>query len=257
MALSYNDYKEKTDAIFAKYTKEGFVDYTLCRKFAGEMIRLLEKAADDLLKQGKVKDLFNFANETFLRWSNTEIYDINGDARDFSIAIEKIWERVYIAPNADISHEEMYDWFEVHMDGSVIDFMEEYLYGYIALHFVEPEILEKKYAFLKEKLAQCEKIESEVVREIRIERCKGCILYTMADMKKPIEEIREFAVGLKYDPTKEAMAEIEHAYGNYEEAIAIYQELAQDDERRGVPSTQWKEKLEQLYKEFGERQFKN
>lgn len=76
----------------------------------------------------------------------------------------------------------------------------------------------------------------------------------MADMKKPIEEIREYAKMISSYSVQETMAEIERAYGNTNEVIAIYQELAAQEDARGWARENWHLKLKDIYKESGDEE---
>ena len=88
----------------------------------------------------------------------------------------------------------------------------------------------------------------------QVARWREYQLRLMADMKKPIEEIREYARNVSSYSVKETMAEIEKAYGNTDEVIAIYRELAAQEDERGWARENWHVKLKDIYKESGDEE---
>ena len=82
--------------------------------------------------------------------------------------------------------------------------------------------------------------------EFVAERCQVYQLYIMADMKKPIEDIRKYAKILKAFRQKETMAQIERSYENMDEAIAIYIDLASEEDAAGWHRGNWHLKLMEI-----------
>ena len=145
----------------------------------------------------------------------------------------------------------MMDWFLKKMDGSVIDYMEDSLLDYMMDHFTEPELLDKKIVFLNGRIAEKEKLLEEKSWAIYdIQRCKEYILRIYGQQKRPIEEIRAYAKDLKQNDARELLAKIELEYGNQDECIAIYKELADSIERSWDPND-YNGKLKDMYKQFG------
>lgn len=250
----FKEYRDEINRIFSRYTRGGFVDYYHCRGLGHDMIDLMIDATEELSFRGEYKELFALANKGFLKWGKTDKDDSDGETQDFIYYIKQAWDVVYDSGEDKIPHGKMYDWFEKHTDGSVIDYMEEQIYEYMMSHFKEPELLQKKYDLLNRKTEEGVDGSDSSYVKYQMDRWREYQLRLMADMKKPIEEIREYAKMISSYSVQETMAEIERAYGNTNEVIAIYQELAAQEDARGWARENWHLKLKDIYKESGDEE---
>ena len=248
----FQEYRDEMNHIFSRYIYRGFVDFRKCNCLAFDMIKLIEKATEELPKLGEYKELFDLVNKGFLKWGKTDKDDSNGETQDFVWHVTKAWDVVYEA-DGSMPHVKMYEWFEKHLDGSVIDYMEDQLYEYLVSHFKEPRLLERKYDLLSAKIEDAEKKKRDRYFEFVAERCRLYLLIVMADMKRPIEEIRKYAKTVRAFGKDETMAEIERTYGNMDEAVSIYSELAEKEDASNYPRDNWHIKLMDIYKEMGNK----
>ena len=139
---TFKEYREEINRIFARYTKRGFVSYYDCRGLGNDMIDLMIRATKEFGVRREYSALFDLANKGFLKWAKTDKDDSDGETQDFAYYVKEAWDGVYDANDPDlIPHVRMYEWFEKNLDGSVIDYMEDYLYEYVTHHFTEPELL--------------------------------------------------------------------------------------------------------------------
>jgi len=248
------EYRDEMNRVFARNIRHGFVDYWHCGRLGAEIMELMDNATEEFSSRGEYKELFDLTNKAFLKWGKTDKDDSSGETQSFMYDVNDAWNRVYEAEDPRIPHSKMYSWFEGHIDGSVIDYMEEYLYEYLMKHFYEPELLEKKFAFLNEKIEESRRSDNEFDREYQVRSCQQYLLSLMADMGKPIEEIRNFEAEIQTISSKEILAEIEERYGNKDEMIALYRELAAEEDRRGWPRENWHIKLKEIYKEMDDKE---
>ena len=158
------EYRDEMNRVVARNIRHGFVDYWHCRRLGAEIMELMDNATEELSSRGEYKELFDLTNKAFLKWGKTDKDDSGGETQSFMYDVNNAWNRVYEADDPRIPHSKMYSWFEGHNDGSVIDYMEEYLYEYLMKHFYEPELLEKKFAFLNEKIEENRRSDNEFVR---------------------------------------------------------------------------------------------
>lgn len=249
---TFKEYRDEMNRIFARYIRGGFVDYYHCRGLGNDMISLMINATEELSSRGEYKELFDLANKGFLKWGKTNKDDSDGETQDFEYYVEQAWDQVYEANDSRMPHTKMYDWFEKHIDNSVIDYMEDCLYEYLVHHFTEPELLQKKYDFLTGKIKEGLERKEDYYHEFQVSRCQEYLLYVMADMDKPIADIRKYAKNLKSYSIQETMAEIEKRYGNMDAVISIYKNLAEEEDKRGWARDNWHKKLMEIYKELGD-----
>ena len=125
---TFKEYRNEINKIFVRYIHHSFVDYYSCRRLSGEMINLVVEATKELSFRGEYKELFDLVNKGFLKWSKTDKDDSDGETQDFTYFVNKTWDVIYEANNSNISHKKMYEWFEKHLDGSLIDYMENSVY---------------------------------------------------------------------------------------------------------------------------------
>ena len=256
--MDFKEYRDEINHIFAHYTKRGFVSYYDCRGLWSDMTSLLTEAIADLKRQGQFKELFDLANKAFLKWAKTDKDDSDGETQDFVCYVFEAWDEVYKSEDSKINHAKMLEWFLKYLDGSVVDYMEDYLYTYILEHFKEEELLNKKLDFLKERIEIQKLSEDKFQMEYHMPRCQIYALKLMAELSYPIEDIRIYAGTIKSFFVKENLAKIELDYGNIAEAIAAYEDLAErEDQRWG--KNKYREILMRIYKEQGnqEKYFEN
>ena len=250
---TFKEYRTAVNQIFASNTRGGFIDYYHCRRLGGDITDLITEATKELSSYGEYKELFDLANKAFLKWGRTDKDDSAGNTQIFVYYVEQAWNQVYEANDVRITHTKMYDWFEKHLDGSVIDYMEDILFEYLIHHFPEPELLRRKQDCLMNRIEK--KLQTkEPYDRFDIDRCREYLLYVMADMQEPIEKIREAAKDTNTYSVKETMAEIEKRYGNLDRVIAIYRELAEEEDKRKWAVDNWHKKLMEIYRDIGDEQ---
>ena len=251
---TFKEYRDEINRIFAQNIRSHFVDYYHCNKLGNELTDLIIEATKELALRREYKELFDLANKSFLKWGKTDKDDSGGETQIVVYYVKQAWDVIYEADDSKIPHVKMYDWFESHLDGSVIDYMEDELYEYLVHHFSEPELLQRKYDFLNSKIEDGLKKNDENYYKYQVTQRQEYLLYVMADMGKPIEEIREYAKDLNINSVKKVMIEIEKRYGNMDAVIDIYKELAKREDEFGWATENWHIKLMEIYKERGDEE---
>jgi hypothetical protein len=119
----------------------------------------------------------------------------------------------------------MLDTLLKHLDGRLIDYMEDDIYDFVLKHFKTQEELARKEQFL---LALMDKLKKQIPEKEIVQYTLNVIeeyyARVLADQERPIEEIRDFLNKRNRYSTRELLAQIEKDYGNYNEAIALYKE---------------------------------
>lgn len=250
--MTLNEYKAELTDIFRRNTTRGFSDWRQCGNLAYDIEGFLDLAVKDLLREYRDKELFDLVCTACLKWAKTDKDDSNGETQGFIYySVFEIWNKIYEREHPDIPHSDMLNWFLKKMDGSVIDYMEDFLLEYMMDHFKEPKLLEKKLEFLNSRIVEKEELVKEKSWAVYdIYRYKDYILQIYGEQKRPIEEIREYAKNLQRNDSRELLAKIELEYGNQEECLAIYKALA-DSVEQSWDREDYNGKLKDLYKQFG------
>ncbi len=253
--MTVNEYKKEITSIFNHNSRNGFADWRQCGSLERSLTGFLEQSSRELEREGRYKDLFDITCRAFVKWSNTDKDDSNGETQSFVRSVFDIWDSVYERGSQDISHNKMFEWFMGKLDSSLIDYMENYLLDYVMEHFQEPHLLDKKLTLLESKIQeQTEKAKEESWRIYSVEGYQRMVMQVFGEQGRPIEMIREYAKKLKGDKARELLADIELRYGNTDQAIAIYEALADDECRQAWGRHEYNLKLKDLYKSNGFRE---
>ena len=81
----------------------------------------LEGAKESLCAESRYLDLFSLANWTYVKWSNTDKDDSNGETQNFCACVYGIWEIIYSDGEEFISHDAMLQTMLEQLDGRVYD----------------------------------------------------------------------------------------------------------------------------------------
>ena len=151
----------------------------------------------------------------------------------------------------ELSHEKMLETFLKHLDGRVIDYMEDEIYDFVLAHFKSDDELAKKERFLLKVMDDLKvRIQEKEVTEYSLYVKEHYYVRILADQHRPIEKIRGFLNSRDSYSNKKLLAQIEAEYGNYDEAIALYKELIEDR-----PDAYWadghRKALMEIYKAQG------
>lgn len=233
--MRLQDYKKFITAAFVNNTRRGFADWRDCGDLCMEVIEDLEGAKEGLCAENRYADLFDLCNWTYVKWSNTDKDDSNGETQDFCACVYDIWETVYTEGEQNLSHKQMLDILLEYLDGRVFDYMEDEIYDFILKHFKSEDELAKKEQFLLKVMDDLRRqIPEKEILQYSLHVKEDYYVRVLANQKRPIQEIREFLQSRDRYTNKELLAQIETEYGNYDEAIRLYRE--QIDSR---PDSYW------------------
>lgn len=223
--MRLQDYKKFITAAFVNNTRSGFADWRDCGDLCMDVIEGLEEAKEGLCAENRYANLFDLCNWTYVKWSNTDKDDSNGETQDFCACVYDIWETVYTEGEQSLSHKQMLDILLEHLDGRVFDCMEDEIYDFILKHFKsEDELVKKKQFLLKVMDDLRRQIPEKEILQYSLHVKEEYYVRVLADQKRPIQEIREFLQSGDRYTNKELLAQIETEYGNYDEAIRLYRE---------------------------------
>ena len=242
------EYKKEITAIFNSNMSRGFCDWRMCGSLCMDSCNFLSDAAATLSEEGRYDDLFEITNRCYIKWSDTDKDDSNGETQNFCANIQENWTLVYEKGQDAISHAQMQKWFMEQLeDHTVIDYMEDDLYDFLLKHFKEKDelILKKEMLERVMKAPDTSKYSVPVLQDYYIR--------VLADLKTPIKDIRTYAKKCDGYCIRETMAIIEEEYGNYDAAIAIYEKhIAERPDRYW--SNEPRRALIEIYKKIGDKE---
>ena len=251
--MDIKEYKKMITQAFARNTRGGFVDWRYCSRLTDDVLRILEDARREFCAEKRYADLFSLCNRTYVKWGNTDKDDSGGYTLDFASYIVDTWEVIYRDGEEEVSHRKMLDTLFKHLDGSVIDYMEDYVYEFILTHFKSEDELARKEQFFLDKM---EELRQTDPKRYSLPMIEHYYVQVLADQKRPIEEIREFLYAGGGYTDQELLARIEMQYGNYDEAAGIYKAMIDDR-----PDAYWADRprkaLMEIYRAQGDTESYN
>lgn len=145
-------YKKQINKIFNKHAGlHGFIDYYNAGQFATELEEFLDEEITGMVENELYQEAFELTNDIFIKLGNLDIDDSDGEIGMLADACMGIWQDI-LAHSGELLKKKMFRWFMEHLNGSVIDYMEEYLEETLFENFNEEAFLAEKLAFTDEQV---------------------------------------------------------------------------------------------------------
>ncbi len=150
-------YKNQVNIIFRRYAgHHDFVDYKNARSFISELEEILDNDIQAMLDNNQPKEAFELTNYIFIEVGNQDMDDSDGGTGEIANNCLQIWQEILYKCDVKLKRE-IFNWFIAHLDGSVIDYMEDYIEQFIFDNFKEEEFLENKLIFLDNEINEYKK----------------------------------------------------------------------------------------------------
>lgn len=189
-----------------------------------------------------------------LTWWETDKDDSASESQFICSDVIDAWDVVYNANDQRMSHALMFNWIVAHLDAAENYCMDDCLYDYLAGHFTEPELMQRKYDLYQDRILAAETCMESYYDVWMSRRYRTYMLRLLGDMGRPIDEIRAYADTIQSQQSLEILADIELRYGNTDRAIALYRELAAIEDQQGWANENWHIRLKDLFLEQGDNE---
>jgi len=142
-------YRERVHDAIQKYVgKDGSVSYRDAVPLIQELEAILTKDVRRMLENAHYMQAFELTCHIFAEAGNVEMDDSGGEKGVLGAQCVEVWKEI-IAHAQAWQQRQMYTWFTGHLDGSMADYLEEYMEQVLMEAFTDREYLEKKLAFTK------------------------------------------------------------------------------------------------------------
>lgn len=249
--IDLKQYQKQIDRTIREYGGHyGYIEYGDAGSFIDEMEEYLDNDIQKLISTNLLESAFELSSLLFLKVSAVEMDDSNGDLGEFGCRCCEVWKE--ILSQADIKlKEKIFFWLLSHLDGSVIDYMEEYLEDMIMQGFQTPEYLQKKLSYTEQRAASVSWSDSW---SRQYERKKWALYHITIMEQLHLSDNEILAYCRKYwehsDIRKYCINYwVEH--GNDAEAISILEESLKLDEKAPGLVADYRRQLKELYKKQG------
>ena len=185
------DYFEQIDEIADRYLgRDHFINYYHAYDFMLELEEIIDKDVRRMIDNGSHISAFHVMNHIFVLLGNVDMDDSGGETSMLAEQIYQLWLELLTKVNAQ-DKRKMFIWFTTHMDGSVIDYLEEYIEQIIMEEFKEPEYEQDKLSFMEEMIEKAEKKDSGWSRDYAVGKWTVTYLKTLEEKNAPEDQLEE------------------------------------------------------------------
>lgn len=248
-------YKNQINAIFYNYEgRYGFVDYYNAGPFISELTDFLDHDVQGLLQNRAFEEAFELTNYIFIKAGNQDMDDSDGGTGMLADSCLGIWQEIIRGCNMDMKRK-MVQWYADHLNGTVIDYMEEYIEQILFDEFKEDEFLNFKNKFSGEKFASYKRENDLWTREYRGGHWAMKYIGVMEDQKESEERIEAFCKeNLEFSSVREYYVKTLISKEMLDDAIDILKEgKIQERDSSGLVA-RYSLQLKDLYQQIGDTQ---
>lgn len=185
------DYFEQIDEIADRYLgRDHFINYYQAYDFMLELEEIIDKDVRRMIDNGSNISAFHVMNHIFVLLGNVDMDDSGGETSMLAEQIYQLWLELLVKVNAQ-DKRKMFIWFTTHMDGSVIDYLEEYIEQIIMEEFKEPEYEQDKLFLMEEMIEKAEKKDSGWSRDYAVGKWTVTYLKTLEEKNAPEDQLEE------------------------------------------------------------------
>ena len=185
------DYFEQIDEIADRYLgRDHFINYYQAYDFMLELEEIIDKDVRRMIDNGSHISAFHVMNHIFVLLGTVDMDDSGGETSMLAEQIYQLWLELLTKVNAQ-DKRKMFIWFTTHMDGSVIDYLEEYIEQIIMEEFKEPEYEQDKLSFMEEMIEKAEKKDSGWSRDYAVGKWTVTYLKTLEEKNAPEDQLEE------------------------------------------------------------------
>ncbi len=189
--MGTNNYIRQVDIITNRYLgREHFISYYEAGGFISELEDIISEDVRRMIDNGNYLSAFEVMNYIFVLIGDVDMDDSDGGIGMLADSIYQLWLELL----AKVSPEEkrkMFGWFTSHLDGSVIDYLEEYIEQIIMEEFKEKEYEQDKIEFIQNMIEKARQNTSDWSRDYGVGKWAVRYLDMLKKKKAPEKQIEE------------------------------------------------------------------
>ena len=122
-----NNYIRQIDMIANRYLgKNRFISYYEAENFIWELEEIIDEAVRRIIDNGNYIGAFEVMNYIFVLIGDVDMDDSDGGTSMLADRIYQLWLELLVKVSLE-EKRKMFDWFISHLDGSVMDYLEDYI----------------------------------------------------------------------------------------------------------------------------------
>ena len=241
-----NNYIRQVDIIADRYMgRNHFISYYEADGFISELEEIIDEDVRRMIDNGNYLSAFEVMNYIFVLIGDVDMDDSDGDTGMLADRIYQLWLELLVKVSSK-EKRKMFDWFTSHLDGSVIDYLEEYIEQIIIEEFEEKEYEQAKLDFIEDMIARSERKDSDWSRDYGVGKWAVRYLEMLQEKKASDEQIEEVCKRYwKNSSVRRYYVDICMKKKEYDHVLQILDEcILLDKQYRGLISEYSKKKKE-------------
>lgn len=248
-------YKNQINRIFDEYAgRQGFIDYYSAGAFISELEDFLDNDVEGMLDNRQYQEAFEMTGYIFIKTGNQDMDDSDGGTGMLAAQCMEIWQE--ILGNCDLGLKRtMFVWFIKHLDGSVIDYMEECIEQILFESFTEDEFLKEKLAFTESKVHKYKKEKDSWTRRYHAGRWAIRHIAVLREQKASAKSIAEYCKeNLEFSVVRKYYIEECIKGKDYQTAINVLEAGKETDKEFSGLVAGYSLQLKELYQQTGRQE---
>ena len=249
-----NNYIRQVDIIADRYLgRNHFISYYEADGFISELEEIIDEDVRRMIDNGDYLSAFEVMNYIFVLIGDVDMDDSDGGTGMLADRIYQLWLELLVKVSLE-EKRKMFDWFTSHLDGSVIDYLEEYIEQIIMEEFEEKEYEQAKLDFIEDMIARSERKDSDWSRDYGVGKWAVRYLEMLQEKKASDEQIKEVCKRYwKSSSVRRYYVDICMKKKEYDHVLQILDEcILLDKQYRGLIS-EYSEKKKEIYLLQGNR----
>lgn len=249
--ISINEYKNEIDQVVRSYLgRNYFISYGEANDFIDAMENYIYHDVNGMIDDGDYLKAFELTCYLFVKVGNVDIDDSDGGTGMFADLCFKTWNQILDECDKKIE-EKIYNWFIGHLNGSVIDYMEDYIENILMSRFKSEKFLKEKLRYTENKVNFLKKQSGNWYTDFIIEKWVLHHLEIMEELKYSVDDIYSYCQKYwQYSRIREYYISICINQKNYNEAIQLINESLQLDAGKRGLIIEYRTKLKEIYKQI-------
>lgn len=249
-----NNYIRQVDIIADRYLgRNHFISYYEADGFISELEEIIDEDVRRMIDNGDYLSAFEVMNYIFVLIGDVDMDDSDGGTGMLADRIYQLWLELLVKVSSE-EKRKMFDWFTSHLDGSVIDYLEEYIEQIIMGEFEEKKYEQAKLDFIEDMIARLERKDSDWSRDYGVGKWAVRYLELLKEKNTSNEQIKEVCKRYwKNSSVRRYYVDICMKKKEYDHVLQILDEcILLDKQYRGLIS-EYSEKKKEIYLLQGNR----
>lgn len=243
-----DNYIRQVDIIADRYLgRNRFISYYEADGFISELEEIIDEDVRRMIDNDNYLSAFEVMNYIFVLIGDVDMDDSDGGTGMLADRIYQLWLELLVKVSAE-EKKKMFDWFTSHLDGSVIDYLEEYIEQIIMGEFDEKEYEQAKLDFIKDMIARSECKDSDWSRDYAVGKWAVRYLELLKEKKAADGQIK--GICKKYwnnSTVRRYYIDICMKKKEYDHVLQVLDEcILLDEQYRGLIS-EYSEKKKEIY----------